>query len=515
MGSGRVVWSGYKPFYENALAKEEPLNPVEIMGYLPFSSPYSVIRGIGAKVSDDDLSTLCIWTAEIQEAGNLGPDSGPTYFSENTELEASVRLPSNMVAVAWGLKVKDTEVSNIVIWARRWDPSTLSLTGSAVPYNYSGDNDVEMSTPVPQDTQQIIMGIGGGCRSKSINRIAAGYATLGMSPSSSQVPVIWGSVDSLGREISGLNFSSKKVSTGVYQLTWNNDHTLVPVVGLCSGVSSGDDNGSANVLSFTNVTTGGCTVHSMNVGGNTNNLQDEAFSFAAFFPYTDIPGLLYGSVDEFGVRLGGSSGWMSFHTDTGQYIIEFDRPMDPEPTLIMTSGARSNEPNGSDNVISNDLPSTTQTKVFSKDVGDGDSESQDQRFSFFAWNLNVLPTDPLTRSFKVLARHRITPDGQFEGAFYGLRQESRTTESVYSVADSLGNGHWRIDFNFPTPEVPIVYTCPYITSGESSGAKRITSTEGVTENGYETWSVKVGNGRCNPTDGGVEITVALPDQFPI
>lgn len=510
MSSNQIVWTGYTPFYQNKDTSNE-YNPVELMAYIPFSSPTTVIRGIGVKVSDDNVSGFALWTADLQENGELGPDNDPTFIPSVTIIEAEVRLPANMVAVAWGLKASSKNASNVVIWARRWNSSTLRLEGDAISYNYAGDDSVEMSTPVPEDSQQIIMGFGAGVKSDDVNRIAAGYATLAPAPSSSQVPVIWGSVSSNGDVVAGMNFAVKRSGIGEYQLYWENQPNIVPVIGVTSGVRSVEGEGSDNVFSFSNVTSAGATVTSTDVGGNNDNLEDEAFSFVAFFPITDIPGLLFGEVDSDGNRMTGSSGWSSIKTGTGAYLINFDRTMEPAPNLIMTAGS-----NGDNNVISNAVPNTIQAKVFSQDVGNGSSNSENSVFSFFAWNINVLPTDPLTSQLKAISSARILPGQNAAMTTVSVTTKDEIEESAFSVLDQLGDGHWQAKFNFPLPEVPIAFTSAVQTSGsESNGAKRIASIQNPTTTGYELWSIKVGDGHSTPTDGGMEVTVAMPDQFPL
>lgn len=514
MSSSRVVWSGYKPFYENALADSKPYNPVELMGYLGFGSPSWIIRGIGAKVSDDNLTGLAVWTAEIQDDGSLGEDKGPMYFGK-TEYEASVKLPAGMVAVAWGMKCSGGDASNVVVWGRKWNSQTKSLEGDAVGYGSNGTLDVEMSTPVSDETQQIIVGFGAGVRSGDVNRIAAGYATLGMSPASSTVPVVWGAVDKDGNAVGGNNFSSKRVDDGVYELTWTNAPDILPVVGLTSGRRPDKDDGSDRVLSFDKVTTTGCTVYSVDVGDGKNDLRDEEFSFVAFFPAGDIPGLLFGTVSESGDKLNGSTGWTASRSKTGKYKLQFDPEMDPPPNLIMTSGMRSDESNGSDNIISNDIPSTSGASVYSLDVGKGKTKVQDEVFSFFAWNLNVLPMDPLTHNMKMVARHRLIP-GQKLDVVDSRMKKKDAAPSVYYYPESEGTGHWKIKFNFPLPEEPIIYCAPVKSpSGESDGANRIISYKNPSTTSYEVWSTKVGNGKHVGADGGLEITVTMPDQFPV
>lgn len=515
MGSGRVVWSGYKPFYENAEADSKPYNPVEIMGYLSFSGPSWIIRGIGATVTKDNLTTVALWTAEIQEDGTLGPDKGPMTFG-GTDIGAQVVMPEGMVAVAWGMKVSDGEISNLVVWGRKWNPETRLLDEIAVSYSTGGDTKVEMTTPVSPDPQQIIVGIGGGVKKDKVNRIAAGYATLAPSPSLSIVPVVWGTVSETGEPSNGRNYSSKKIDKGIYQLTFHNTPPdVVPVVGLTSGRRSSKDNGSDNVFSFKDVTATGCTVYSVDVGQSKRKAQDEIFSFVAFFPVAEIPGLLFGAVDKDGNKINGSEGWTVSRSKKGHYKLSFDPEMDPLPNLIMTSGMRDDEEDGSDDIISNNLPDSDGVKVYSLDVGDGSAKSQDEVFSFFAWNLKVLPMDPIANSMKLVARHRILPDGQLDVVDKRMVKKDKKP-STYYVPDEKGSGHWKINFNFPIPEVPVIFASAVKNeSGEGDGAKRIISYQNASTTSYEIWSTKVGDGSRKSSDGNLEITVAMPDQFPI
>lgn len=516
MSEDRIVWSAYKPFYENAQASSKPYNPVELMGYLSFSSPSWIIRGIGAAISDDNLTGLVVWTAEIQPDGTLGDDKGPMFLAGNTEPEAEIRLAAGWVAVAWGMKASSGDVSNIVLWARKWNPKTKRLEGDAVAHGSNGSADVEMSTPVSSDTQQIIIGIGAGVKSNNVNRIAAGYATLGMKTVDAISPVIWGSVNDNGTPKDGRNFSSEKLSTGKYRLTWKNNPAVVPTVGLSSGTRSDEKDGSDNVFSFSEVTSTGCIVYSVDVGQSKQKLQDEAFSFVAFFPGERIPGLVFGTVAENGIRTNGSTGWSAIRESEGKYKISFNPLMDPRPNLIMTSGTGSTDSNGSDNVISNTVPTTEESYVYSLDVGDGSPRRQDKAFSFFAWNDNVLPMDPLLNNLKIVAKHSLAPGKAMKVTEARVAKKSEKTESVFYVSDQKGDGHWEIKFNFPLPETPIIYASAVKDdSGESDGAPRIISYQNVTDEGYELWCIRVGNGKTKAVDGALEATVAMPDQFPL
>ncbi|MDF1661971.1 MAG: hypothetical protein P1V97_09370 [Planctomycetota bacterium] len=86
----------------------------------------------------------------------------------------------------------------------------------------------------------------------------------------------------------------------------------------------------------------------------------------------------------------------------------------------------------------------------------------------------------------------------------------------YDYPESKGTGHWKIKFNFSLPELPIIYAAPVQSpSGESDGANRIISYKNPSTTSYEVWSTKVGNGKHTGADAWLEITVTLPDQFPV
>ena len=512
--TGRTVWSQYKPFYENADASSKAYNPVELMIYLDVTKPYYVIRGIGAKVKDNNVSVLALWKAKINKDGTLGEDSGPDYEG-GSSLEAQLILPPGMVAVAWGMKVTDSDVSNLVLYGRLWNSETRQLEGEAMPYYYDGDS-IEMLTPVPEDEQQMIMGIGAGVDDNNVNRIAAGYVTLAPVPDSSTVPVIWGTVDKDGNAISGKNFQSKRTDKGIYQLSFQNAPDVAPVIGLTAGRGDSEDDGSDCLFSYDNVTKTGCTVYSENVGGTNRAPDDEYFSFVAFFPASEIPGLVYGSVDESGNTISGSEGWSisPSNSNPGQYKLVFDPAMKPLPNLIMTSGVRKGEDEGSDNLISNGLPTPSANRIFSLDVGNGNNHNSDQAFSFFAWNVNVLPTDPVPSNLRVLARHRILEDGQLEVDDVRMTKED-SDPSVFYVVENLGTGHNKIKYNFPIPEVPVIFACAVKSSNEDNGAERIISYQHASTTSYELWGTKVSGKDRKSEDGITEGTVALPDQFPI
>lgn len=509
--SSRTVWTGYKPFYENALASSDAYNPVQVMGYLPFSKPYSVIRGIGASTEENELTNIGIWTAKIEKDGTLGDTEGPTIFGSGSDFEAQVILPDNYVAVAWGLRTSDGKVINVVIWARKWDSDTQTLGESVNTYYFEGDDDVNMATPVPTDSQQIIVGVGAGVDKSTVNRIAAGYAVLGPSSGSSTVPIVWGAVDEDGNIVSGVNFSAEKKDTGIYELSFENTPDETPVIGLTSGMRSGESDGSDNVFSFDDVSSSGCKVYSVNVGGSKNEAQDEAFSFVAFFGSSDssIPGLLFGTVNDDGSPIAGSDGWQSARSKKGVYKVVFDSPMDPTPNLIMTSGMRSSEDTGSDDIISYSSASDKGMIVTSLDVGNGSTDHQDEVFSFFAWNSNVLPLDPLAGGDSLFDCHKLSA----EKADFAHIRRLGDDESVFYVGEKLGTGHWKVQYNFPTPETPILFSS--MVAPDSNGTRLISSYQNVTNESYEVWMVKVGDGKHEPYDGQSTITVVLPDQFPI
>lgn len=516
MSSQRTVWTGYKPHYQNALEHSQSYNPVELMGYV--GSPTYVVRGIGAKIDDSNLTNLALWSAKIGKDGSLGEDRGPEYFGTGTSLDQQVILPENWVAVAWGMLADESSAENIVIWARTWNPETQMLEGEAKFFSNTGNDKVQMSTPISEDTQQIIMGVGAGVNVGEVNRIAAGYATLGLSPESPTVPIIWGSVDENGKIISGRNFISSipEEGSGIYHLSWrNNPPGVIPIVGLTSGTRDGED-GSDNIFSFDEVTDQGCTIYSVDVGSKNKEPEDEAFSFVAFFPGQDIPGLVFGSVDEEGNKLRGSEGWSPVYRTKGRYQILLDPEMIPPPNLIMTSGMRSGESTGSDCIISNTFPKPGETYVFSLDVDGGETKNEDQAFSFFAWNVNVLPTNPaFPQASRAMTSLRIGEDGVLESVD-SRAFETADRDSAFYVVKKKGKGNWEVLYNFPLPETPIIYTAPVKKpSGEDDGAKRILSFSNVSTTSYELWSIEVGNGKHKASPGAQEATVVLPDQFPI
>lgn len=96
-----------------------------------------VITGIGGRVDNDNFTTLVIQIAPILDNGLLGQREVRNFGSEpNHELEAAVVAPdSQEVVVGLGMRVNDNNLTTLVIYTRRLDPTTGTLGNQVNTYS--------------------------------------------------------------------------------------------------------------------------------------------------------------------------------------------------------------------------------------------------------------------------------------------------------------------------------------------------------------------------------------------
>lgn len=92
-----------------------------------------VIVGVGCRTRNSDVRTLALHVSDILPDGTLGPPRERRYGKEpNGDLELSGKVDPQYVVIGIGLKVRDDNFHNLVIWSRRLDPSTGLLKGTIV-----------------------------------------------------------------------------------------------------------------------------------------------------------------------------------------------------------------------------------------------------------------------------------------------------------------------------------------------------------------------------------------------
>lgn len=529
----RPSWTNYIPYF--LARKTSQVKPVEVTAYLPGETADVVLSGMGVSTKGADVTRIALWNRRILGDGLSSEEKGPKNAGRDPDaaLDLELHLPAGYAAVAFELGSKSGKLSSLTLWGRQYNAEVGRLIGPAVKYTTGGETSHTLAAPIPelgeQSETRILIGVGAGVYKDGIGRIAAAYTDLGQAPDpNADAVVIYGTVDEHGAKIEGKNFEVNKLGTGHYQLFFQNAPAgVVPVVGICPVLNEGKNNGSDNVMSFDNPSPTSCEVYSVDVGEGKGKLQDQAFTFAAFFnPGFPVPGLLFGTVDETGKTIAGSEGFSTERRNKGHVQVNFTPHMEAPLTMIVTSGNRSNESGGSDDIISIKSPNLSQSstdclekynhvQVYSLDVGDDKhAHSQDEVFSFFAWDNRVLPSPILGFQSKKLI-HSSWVGGQFKNKSNSDCLPDNPLNHVVG-SEQIGTGHQRIIFNMELPFIPIPYGVAIRDpDGESNGANRIISFGNLTTSGYDAWCMKINSSSKELVDGAFAVMAAIPSAFPI
>lgn len=141
---------------------------------LPSTDAGRVVVGVGCRTHDSDVRALALFVSDVLPDGSLGPPRERRYGREpNGALELSGKVDPQYVVIGIGLKVRDNNFHNLVIWSRRLDPSTGLLKGSIVSKVFGNGPDTErrwVSSDL-SDTSTIITGFAVRTSGENVERL--------------------------------------------------------------------------------------------------------------------------------------------------------------------------------------------------------------------------------------------------------------------------------------------------------------------------------------------------------
>lgn len=179
----KFVWTP-KDSYKSGT---DPDHAIEVQGELP--STANVLVGVGARVYNDNVTTLAMWTSPILESGELGQSEKMEFGTDpGQELEAIAMAPEGHVIVSVGMSARHDNISTLVVHCRKLDGFTGDLSETFNTVRAGSNPEGELETEIKETiiegskTQELITYIGTRCEGDNITTLRVKTGVLMLNP---------------------------------------------------------------------------------------------------------------------------------------------------------------------------------------------------------------------------------------------------------------------------------------------------------------------------------------------